>query len=560
MNYTKLLLYESKYDITITRIPLFYRSIVITMILFWNTSYFVIARTQNHFSPPIMGWSSWNTYRVDINDTLICKQANALISTELKNAGYNYVNIDDGFFGWRDDKGEIHTHSQRFPNGLKCIAKYIHSLGLKAGIYSDAGSNTCGSIYDEDKNGVGVGLYGHESQDAWLYFKNWGFDFIKVDYCGAIELNLDEQKRYTKIRKAIDNIGCKNVSINICRWAFPGIWAKNLASSWRISSDIRPEWRSVKHIIDMNLYLSAYAGNGHYNDMDMLEISRGLKPYEEEVHFGMWCMMSSPLLIGCDLTKIQESSLHLLKNKELIAINQDSLGLQAYVVQHSDSSGYVLVKDIEHRRGIVRAVALYNPSDSVCHFSVLLSTLELKGKATVRDLIQHKDVTDKVIYSKNSTEEQSIIYAVPAHSIRIYRVEAEDRIVPTLYEAEWALLPCYDNLGKTKKPLSYVPMKGSSGNIIVSNLGGRKENIAIWNNVYCEDSGTYKMSIRYISKEGRKLEVIVNGIKHSFNKLPDNGIISSITLSIKLKKGNNTITMGSPYCWAPDIDCFTIKK
>lgn len=183
------------------------------------------------FEPPIMGWSSWNTYRVNINEKLIKKQADALISNGLKEVGYRYINIDDGFFGYRNSKGVMQTHSERFPNGLKHISEYIHSLGLKAGIYSDAGSNTCGSIWDNDKNGIGSGLYGFEHQDADLYFNDWGFDFIKIDYCGACqELELDEEKRYTEIRKAIDKVAGNHVSINICRWAFPGTWAKNLAS------------------------------------------------------------------------------------------------------------------------------------------------------------------------------------------------------------------------------------------------------------------------------------------------------------------------------------------
>lgn len=190
---------------------------------------------------PIMGWSSWNTYRVNISDSLIMSQADALVSTGLKDAGYRYINIDDGYFGERDSAGYMQPHPQRFPNGVKCVAEHIHSLGLKAGIYSDAGANTCGSRYDNDENGFGAGMYGHERQDARLYFKDWGFDFIKIDYCGAgQELNLDEQRRYTEIRNAIDAEGCSDVAINVCRWAFPGTWAANLAGSWRISQDIRP--------------------------------------------------------------------------------------------------------------------------------------------------------------------------------------------------------------------------------------------------------------------------------------------------------------------------------
>lgn len=243
---------------------------------------------NNRFTPPIMGWSSWNTYRININEQLIKKQADAIIDRGLKTVGYRYINIDDGFFGWRDESGILHTHPKRFPNGLENIVKYIHDKVLKAGIYSDAGSNTCGSIWDNDPNGIGVGLYGHEKQNADLFFNKWGFDFIKIDYCGAgQELALDEQKRYTEIYRAFNDVCNHKISLNICRWAFPGTWAEDIATLWRISADITPEWASIKHIINKNLYLSAYARNGHYNDMDMLEIGRGLKPEEEEVHFGM---------------------------------------------------------------------------------------------------------------------------------------------------------------------------------------------------------------------------------------------------------------------------------
>ena len=236
----------------------------------------------NYVEPPIMGWSSWNTYRVNINEELIKKQADAMISQGLDKVGYHFINIE-------------------------------------AGIYSEAGANTCGSLWDGDKNGIGVGLYGFEHQDANLFFNEWGFDFIKIDYCGAgQQLDLEEQERYTEIVNAIREVCPRNISLNICRWAYPGTWVSSLARSWRISGDINPSWESVKYIIDKNLYLSAFAGNGHYNDMDMLEIGRGLKPEEEETHFGMWCIMSSPLLIGCDLTAIPASSLQLLKNKELI--------------------------------------------------------------------------------------------------------------------------------------------------------------------------------------------------------------------------------------------------
>ena len=508
--------------------------------------------TQESFSPPLMGWSSWNTYHVNINEELIKKQADALVAHGLKDAGYLYINVDDGFFGWRDETGKMHAHPERFPNGMRPISDYIHSLGLKAGIYSDAGDNTCGSIYDDDANGVGSGLYGHEQQDMDLYLKEWNYDFIKIDYCGGRELGLDEEKRYTTICEAIKNTGRTDVSINICRWAFPGTWAKSMARSWRISPDIRPRWESVKNIIRKNLYLSAYAGEGHYNDMDMLEVGRGLKQEEEEVHFGMWCIMSSPLLIGCDMTTIPETSLALLKNKELIALNQDPLGLQAYVVQHENEE-YVLVKDLEQKRGLVRAIALYNPSDTVYNFDVPFEKLEMGGTVKVRNVMQCKDLG-------NMTD--NIRLSVPPHSVAIWRLEAEKRLEPTLYEAEWAYLPCYDDLGKNPKQIFYAASPACSGKMKVSNIGGSEENIAEWKEVYSEKGGEYDMTIYYSCDKIRKLEVSVNETKTEIKDLNSGNKekVTSVTIPVTLVAGNNVIRMGNNFGWAPDIDCFKLSK
>lgn len=500
-------------------------------------------------APPIMGWSSWNTYHVNICDSLIMRQADAMVNRGLKDLGYRYINIDDGFFGYRDKSGKMHPHPQRFPRGVKMVSDYIHSLGLKAGIYSDAGSNTCGSRYDNDPNGFGAGLYGHEYQDAMLYFKDWDFDFIKIDYCGAgTDLNLEEQKRYTEIRQAIDSVGCKGVSLNICRWTFPGTWAKNVATSWRISPDIRPTWESIKQIVELNLPLSAYCRDGHYNDMDMLELGRGLKPNEEEVHFGLWCMMSSPLLIGCDLTTIKPSSLSLLKNKELIALDQDSLALQAYPVLHEGDT-YVLVKDILQKRGKVRAVALYNASDSASHFSVPLSILELGGKVKLRDLVRQKNL---------KTVKDSLVASLPAHSVLILKAEAQKRLEPTVYEAEWGYLPCFDNLGKDKRQVLYAYQPGASLGMTVSYLGGRKENLLRWDQVYSEMGGMYDMVVTYLPAEHRGLQVAVNGKNIVVENLKAKGGWSTVTIPVFLKKGYNVVEMGNPYAWAVDIDKFEL--
>lgn len=518
----------------------------------------------DYVTPPIMGWSSWNTYRVHISEELIKKQADAMVSSGLRNVGYRYVNIDDGFFGYRDEKGILNTHPKRFPRGMKVITDYIHSLGLKAGIYSEAGANTCGSIWDADKNGIGVGLYGYERQDADLFFNQWGFDFIKIDYCGAGQhLELDECERYTEIVEAIREVCPRNISVNVCRWAYPGTWVKNLARSWRISGDIAPNWQSVKHIISKNMYMSGFSGGGHYNDMDMLEVGRGMSKEEDETHFGMWCIMSSPLLIGCDLTSISDSTLNLLKNPELIALNQDCLGLQAYVVQH-DNGGYVLVKDIEEKRGPLRAVALYNPMDEECTFNVPLSILEFDGNVKIRDLIKRKD---------EGQVKDVIKYTVKPHGVKIMKVEGSKRIEPCIYEAEQAFLNQFDDLAKRKRGVAFMPFDGASGNMTVTNLGGHKDNYAQWNDVYSEKGGKYMIRVYYVPSVRRKIgsgmeigdrciEVSVNGNMYCFDKLETDRKegVKYVEFKVELQKGYNIVNIGSRYSWTPDIDCLIISK
>ncbi|MBC8592648.1 alpha-galactosidase [Oscillospiraceae bacterium N12] len=507
---------------------------------------------------PLMGWSSWNAFRVDISEDIIKNQADLMVRTGLKDAGYTNVNIDDGFFDERDSTGIMKANAKRFPNGMKPVVDHIHGLGLKAGIYTDAGNNTCGSMSDKDRAGVGAGIYGHELQDAQLYFGDWGFDFIKIDYCGGSHLGLDEKERYTSIRESIDQVN-KDVSVNICRWAFPGTWAEGVASSWRISGDINAHWNSLKYVVGKNLYLSAYARNGHYNDMDMMVIGfrnnsrvggEGLTPTEEEAHFGLWCIMSSPLLIGCDLSSLPESSLQLLTNKELIALNQDPLGLQAYVVQH-ENEGYVLVKDIEQKRGNVRAVALYNPSDTACTFSVPFSVLEFDGNVKVRDLVKHADLG-----SFAGNFEQTL----PPHSGMFLRMEGDTRLEPTVYEAEWAYLPLYNDLGKNSKGISYAYDGEASGKMKVGFIGGQPENYAEWAEVYSDKGGRYHMTINYSYGKDRELELTVNDSTIKIHSLADDDDHHQLTVPVDLKPGYNLVRMGNSYNWAPDIDNFVLAK
>lgn len=517
--------------------------------------------TASAEQPPIMGWSSWNTYGFQINDSLVRTQADAMVNLGFFEKGYKYINIDDGFFGGRDKDGHLLIHPTRFPNGLRPLVDYIHGKGLKAGIYSDAGRNTCASFWGQPKDtiGIGVGLYGHDAEDMALYFDELDFDFIKVDYCGADAgnnaegLDLDEEQRYKEIAAAINGVNKKNLNWNICRWAFPGTWVCDIVDSWRTTEDIYLGWASIKSIIGQSLYLSAYTTYGHYNDMDMLEVGRGLTEEEDKTHFGMWCIMSSPLMIGCDLNDIKGNALELMQNEELIALNQNELGLQAYVVE-KENGCYILVKDVEELYGKKRAVAVYNPTDGQKTVSVNFDMLDLAGEVKARDLFERAD-------AGSFTGEMSV--TVPAHGTRIYTLEAAERLERTVYEAETAWLSEYQELwnNESRGTAIYSEKAGASGGAIVGWLGNRASNDLQWRTVQSETGGLYKMTLSFITGENRNIKISVNGgepISASLN----GGSWSNIAqkeFEITLNKGNNTVRLYSDAGWMADIDCMTLQ-
>ena len=385
----------------------------------------VSAAAGTHAELPTMGWSSWNTYRVNISEDLIRRQADAMVAGGYAAVGYRYVNIDDGWFGGRDGDGRHTTNAKRFPNGLKPVVDYIHAKGLKAGIYSDAGENTCGSIFDDDKLGIGVGFYGHDEADARYFFDELDFDFIKIDFCGgqangnAAGIRMVEKDRYTAIAKAIAGTrkgAAGGVRMNVCCWRYPGSWVADVAGSWRMSGDVAAKWESVKGIIDKNSYLARFQKPGHYNDMDMLEVGRGMSEEEDRTHFGMWCMMASPLLIGCDLTTIKPETAKLLKNTDLIAIDQDPLGRQAEVTWRDWKHDIrVYAKPLAPAGSGNLAVALYNGTDEEREVSCSLDELDVYGEVSVRDCFEQADLPPA---------KGCIKRMVPAHGTRIFRIRA----------------------------------------------------------------------------------------------------------------------------------------
>jgi len=286
---------------------------------------------------PQMGWNSWNKFQCDVNEELIRETADAMATNGMKDAGYQYINIDDCWQGQRDAQGFIQPDPARFPSGMKALADYVHAKGLKFGIYSDAGAKTCGGR---------PASRGHEYQDA-LTYAQWGVDYLKYDWCGCEDLKA--QGAYTTMRDALYAAG-RPIVFSLCEWGQnqPWLWAGNVGNSWRTTTDIYPcfdgtldhkTWQQwgVLQILDAQKPLRAYAGPGHWNDPDMLEVGNGMSVGEDRAHFSLWCMLAAPLISGNDLRNMSRQTLEILTSKEVIAVNQDPLGVAGFVYATNDN-------------------------------------------------------------------------------------------------------------------------------------------------------------------------------------------------------------------------------
>ena len=523
---------------------------------------------------PLMGWSSWNAFGFRISDQIIRQQADAMVSSGLKDAGYNYINIDDGYFGGRDEDGHLLIHPERFPNGMRPVVDYIHSKGLKAGIYSDAGENTCASYFGGDSIGVSVGLYGHDKEDCWLFFHDLDFDFIKIDFCGGSPYHnkdkryLSEQIRYTDIANAIKATGKKDVRVNACRWDYPGIWVSKVAGSWRTTHDISCHWPNVADIIKQNLYLSAYCIKGHYNDMDMLEVGRGLKAEEDKTHFALWCIMNSPLLVGCDMYKVKPEALALMANKDLIALNQDPLCQQAYPCQKVNGC-FVLVKDIIKENGNTRAVAIYNPDEALHSVQMPLADIDLQSATYVKELYTGADVTKQNVRMQKAGKgkkktEMLCVDSIPTHGTAVFTITADTRMDRSVYEAESAFNPSYQELKNNQAEHTgiYEYDDNCRSGMKASWLGRNEDNCLIFNKVYTSNAGEHDITIAFFSGEDRALNIEVNGKKiekqtcnsGSFDK------VGTITVKANLNQGNNTIRLYNNRYNMPDIDYIEVSR
>ncbi len=351
---------------------------------------------------PPMGWNSWNKFAGRVDDAAVRGMADAMASNGMKEAGYTYINIDDTWEGERDAKGNI-TTNKKFPD-MKALADYVHSKGLKLGIYSSPGPNTCAGY---------EGSFGHEEQDAKTYAA-WGIDYLKYDWCSARNFYTDDEMQavYQKMGDALAASG-RPILYSLCQYGRADVWKWGPevgGNAWRTTGDIKDTWDSMSKIGFRQNDLAPWAAPGHFNDPDMLEIGNGgMSDTEYETHMSLWSILAAPLLAGNDLRNMKPSINAILTNREVIAINQDKAGKQGQRVWQSGDQE-IWVRDLD---GGDKAVTVFNRSAEKADVKVKWADLKLSPAAKGRDLWAHKDVT---------FEGDSLVANVPSHGVVMWRI------------------------------------------------------------------------------------------------------------------------------------------
>ncbi len=359
---------------------------------------------------PPMGWNSWNKYGCDVSEKLIMGMADAMVHSGMQDAGYKYVVIDDCWQVGRDENGEIIVDKDRFPNGMKYLADYVHSKGLKFGIYSCAGTKTCQGR---------PGGRGYEFQDARTYAR-WGVDYLKYDWCNTS--TQEAKSSYAIMRDALYVAG-RPIVFSICEWgtAKPWEWGKEVGHLWRTSQDILDRWDAMIDIFEKQKDLAKYAGPGYWNDPDMLEVGNGGMTTEEyRTHFSLWCMLAAPLMSGNDLQNMSAETKEILTNNEVIALDQDPLGKQGYC--YRDNGDYqIWIKKLQNNE---KAACLLNRGDSEIEvqvdFKILLKASDdywttdphKLEEYKIRDLWEHKEI---------KLDSNLMSFKLPPHSVKVFR-------------------------------------------------------------------------------------------------------------------------------------------
>ena len=351
---------------------------------------------------PQMGWNSWNRYHCSVNESVLRSTVDAFIANSLPKFGYKYVNVDDCWAASRDKQGNIQPDTKAFPN-FQGMINYIHSKGLLFGLYSDAGTSTCAGR---------PGSLNYETKDAEMYAK-WQVDYLKYDNCYSE--NITPETRYPIMQKALNKTG-RHIFYSICEWGVnnPATWAPAVGNSWRTTQDISDSWVSMISRADLNNDWYNYSGPYGWNDPDMLEVGNGgMTTTEYETHFSLWCLMKAPLLIGTNVENMTSDTLRILRNSEVIAVNQDPLGVQGYR-RKSEGTSEVWAGELSSPSKSY-AVLLLNRGHSTTNITADWADFGLNPSisANVRDLWLYKDLE---IMTGNVTA------TVPSHGVVFYRI------------------------------------------------------------------------------------------------------------------------------------------
>ena len=383
------------------------------IIVFVFTSIAVFSQKfENIALTPPMGWNSWNTFKCDgVNEKVIKETADAMVSRGLKDAGYEYIVIDDCWQVGRDENGYIIIDEEKFPSGIKALAEYIHSKGLKFGIYSDAGTHTCGGR---------PGSKDYEYKDAEKYAE-WGVDYLKYDWCNTE--GQDAIESYTLMRDALFK-NKRPIVFSICEWGInkPWEWAKDVGHMWRTTYDISFDGRfdgdrwgnqiGWSDLIDKQVGLEKYAGPGHWNDPDMLAVGIGMPLNESRAHFTMWCMLAAPLMTGNDIRNMSDDIQKILTNKNLIAIDQDKLGKQGFKI-YDDGHFEIWQKPLSNDE---IAICLFNRNINEKDYQLDWNQLKIKnfsGRYAITNVWKEQQV---------GTTENKMVLKIPKRDVVLFKL------------------------------------------------------------------------------------------------------------------------------------------
>jgi alpha-galactosidase len=530
---------------------------LLTLMLLWNAQptnlpQVVSAQTTNLLNAPPMGWNSWNAFGCNIDENKILSQAQAMAKTGMLEVGYKFVVMDDCWSKKaRDASGNLEADSAKFPHGIKALSDAIHALGLKFGMYSDRGTKTCGGF---------PGSQGFESQDA-KQFASWGVDYLKYDNCNA---TLDEKTQYQTMQSALAKLE-RPIVFSVCSWWFR-LFIPAIGDLWRTTWDIRDAWETraiassvdnqgVMSIADTNNIYASYARPGHYNDPDMLMVGNygqgglggpGMTDTEYRSHFGLWAIMSAPLMAGNQLASMNVATLETLTNPEVIAVNQDPADMPTHtqgVRVRRNQTNEIWAKQLSD--GSV-AVLLLNRADQPADVRVVWSDVGLlETGVKVRDLWHRQDLG---VFDTGFTAQ-----AVPAHGsvmLRVRGTKLEQKILSTInLEAESAS-------NTILEPAAVKPCAACSGGSYVWNIRG--EGLVTFKKVFVSRTGSVPVTVYFSNpSEQRLLKITTSAGADIVVRVHSSGDVDrveSLRLNLELERGENMIKFSLPGAKAPNID------